>query len=40
MFQKREGGWGKYSAFKADWEKAMEHIQKEGLDEVLGGCQI
>jgi len=40
LFQKKEGGWGKYSAFRADWEKVMGHIQKEGLDEILGGCQI
>jgi glycosyltransferase involved in cell wall biosynthesis len=39
LFQKKEGGWGTYSGFRADWEKVMGHIQKEGLGEILGGCQ-
>jgi glycosyltransferase involved in cell wall biosynthesis len=40
LFQTKEGGWGKYSAFKAGWEKVMGHLQKEGLNEILGDCRI
>jgi hypothetical protein len=40
LFQKKEGGWGKYSAFRADWEKVMDGIQKEGADEILEEASI
>jgi glycosyltransferase involved in cell wall biosynthesis len=40
LFQKKEGGRGTYSAFRADWEKVMDGIQKEGADEILEEASI
>jgi hypothetical protein len=35
LFQKKGGGWDRYSAFRANWEKVMGQIGKEGADEIL-----
>ena len=40
FFQKREGIWLKYLKFKADWERVMKKIQKEGMNEILKDCWI
>jgi hypothetical protein len=40
LFRTKGGGWDKYSAFRADWERMMEGIQKEGVDEILGEASI
>jgi len=40
FFHTEDGGWVKYLRFRADWERAMEIIQREGMDELLEGCWI
>ena len=40
LFQKREGGWRKYSDFRSDWERIMEAIQKEGAEEILEEASV
>jgi glycosyltransferase involved in cell wall biosynthesis len=40
LFQERNGGWLKYLQFRGDWEKAMEKIEKEGMDSVLKNCWV
>ena len=40
IFRKYQGGWLKYLTFKGDWERVMEKIEKEGLDEILEDCWI
>ena len=40
LFQERNGGWLKYLQFREDWEKAMEKIEKEGMDCILKNCWV
>jgi hypothetical protein len=40
LFQERNGGWLKYLQFRGDWEKAMEKIEKEGMDSILKNCWV
>jgi hypothetical protein len=40
LFQERNGGWLKYLQFRGDWEKAMEKIEKEGMDRILEHCWV
>jgi hypothetical protein len=35
-----EGGWLKYLKFRADWERVMGEIQKEGLNPILEKCWV
>jgi hypothetical protein len=35
-----EGGWLKYLKFKADWERVMGEIEKEGLNPILERCWV
>jgi hypothetical protein len=35
-----EGGWLKYLKFRADWERVMGEIQKEGLNPILERCWV
>lgn len=39
-FRRREEGWVNYLKFKADWEKMMGRIRKEGMNEILEQCWI
>jgi len=40
LFQKKKEGWLRYLRFKRDWEKVMEKIQGEGIDELLESCWV
>jgi hypothetical protein len=40
LFQERNEGWLKYLQFRGDWEKAMEKIEKEGMDSILENCWV
>ena len=40
LFQKKKEGWLEYLRFKRDWERVMEKIQKEGMDELLESCWV
>lgn len=40
VFQKREDRWLGYLRFREDWEKVMDRIGEEGMDEVIGECWI
>jgi len=40
LFQKRNKGWLKYLQFRGNWEKAMEKIEKEGMDSILKNCWV
>jgi len=35
-----KGGWLKYLQFRADWERVMAEIEKEGLNPILEKCWI
>jgi hypothetical protein len=36
----RDGGWLEYLKFRADWERVMREVQREGLDEILKNCWV
>ncbi len=40
LLRRREGGRLKYLKFRADWERAMAGIQKEGLNSILKNCWV
>jgi hypothetical protein len=40
FFRESGGGWLKYLQFRGDWEKAMEKIEKEGMDGILENCWV
>jgi hypothetical protein len=40
LFKEKNEGWLKYLRFKREWERMMETIQKEGMDELLKSCWI
>jgi hypothetical protein len=35
-----EGGWLKYLTFRADWERVMGEVQREGLNPILESCWL
>ena len=40
LLQEKNEGWLKYLKFRGDWEKAMEKIEKEGMDSILENCWV
>ena len=40
IFERRGGGWLRYLKFRADWERVMVDIQKEGLGGILESCWV
>jgi hypothetical protein len=38
IFQERDGRGSNYLKFKVDWERVMEKIQREGINEILKDC--
>jgi glycosyltransferase involved in cell wall biosynthesis len=40
VLKKKEGGWLRYLRFRADWERVMADIRKEGLSHVLKACWV
>lgn len=40
IFQKEKTGGLKYLTFRRDWERAMEKIQEEGMEELLEHCWL
>ena len=40
IFERRSGGWLRYLRFRADWERVMGDIQKEGLGGILESCWV
>ena len=40
VFRKKRGGWLDYLRFQRDWKRAMEEIDKEGMEEVLKNCWV
>lgn len=40
VFQKREDRWLTYLRFRDDWERVMERIGEEGIDEIIEECWV
>jgi hypothetical protein len=40
LFRERDGGCLKYLQFRRDWEKAMDMIERVGMDTVLENCWV
>jgi len=40
LFKERQEGWLKYLKFRADWERVMGEIRRDGMNEILEGCWI
>jgi glycosyltransferase involved in cell wall biosynthesis len=40
LFRSERGGWEKYLAFRLDWERAMEIIEAEGIEEIVKRCTV
>ena len=40
IFKEKNDGWLKYLKFKADWERVMGEIEREGMMEILEECRI
>jgi glycosyltransferase involved in cell wall biosynthesis len=40
FIQERNEGWLKYLNFRADWQRVMEEIRREGISEILKECWI
>ena len=40
FIQEKNEGWLKYLKFRADWQRVMEEIRREGISEILKECWI
>jgi hypothetical protein len=40
LFKSRSGGWPSYLKFRADWERVMADIEREGLGGILESCWV
>jgi glycosyltransferase involved in cell wall biosynthesis len=40
LFKRRSGGWQRYLKFRADWERVMDDIHREGLGGILESCWV
>ncbi len=40
IFREKNEGWLPYLTFRADWEKAMTDIQRDGMNEMIEQCWI
>jgi glycosyltransferase involved in cell wall biosynthesis len=40
LFRESNGGWLNYLQFRRDWEKAMDRIEKEGMNSILENGRI
>jgi len=40
LIQEKKEGWMKYMKFRADWQRVMEEVRREGMSEILKECWI